>query len=209
MSPDLLELRLSELSDRIKEGRERAGLTLVQLGEKSGVSPSTIQKIESRQMTPSIAVILKIAVGLRIEPGDLIAPRNPPRLDIVVQRASNHMRIEASPDLLFEKLSAEIEGSELNCWRVVVAPRHEITLPQSQPFDEVLISIEKGQIEFYLADDTHVLSAGDTMHCRSKLLRGLRNQGRSGASYLIAGRFPKGSHEEMAASIGESADPLP
>ena len=56
MSADLIELRLVELSARIKKGRESESLTLVELGERSGVAPSTIQKIENRQMTPSIAV---------------------------------------------------------------------------------------------------------------------------------------------------------
>jgi transcriptional regulator with XRE-family HTH domain len=205
LSPDLLELRLAEVSDRIKDGREKSGLTLMQLGEQSGVAPSTIQKIESRQMTPSIAVIMKIAAGLQIEPADLIAPRNPARLDAVLQRAGNHGRISASAELSFEKLSADILGSELECWRVTVGPQCQIALPQPQTFEEVVIFTEKGRIELQFADGPFTLSAGDTLHCRSKMLTGLRNPDRRVASYLIAGRFPKGSYAGVAASIGEAS----
>jgi transcriptional regulator with XRE-family HTH domain len=60
MASDLIETRLSEISERIRKGRESQHLTLAELGQRSGVAPSTIQKIENRQMIPSILVILNL-----------------------------------------------------------------------------------------------------------------------------------------------------
>ena len=128
MSSDLIETRLSQISDRIRKGRENKHLTLVELGLRSGVAPSTIQKIENRQMTPSIVVILKIAAGLGLEGGDLIAPPNPSPRDTIIQRKGQHARIVVSKALMFEKLSADILGSELECWRIVIAAGHEMKL---------------------------------------------------------------------------------
>lgn len=90
MSSDFIELRLAELSNYIRRAREKIGLTLNELSEQSGVAPSTIQKIESRQIIPSIAVILKIAAGLGVETGEMIAPRSLPKVDIVVQRRGQY-----------------------------------------------------------------------------------------------------------------------
>src|ERR1700743_4010236 len=107
MSPDLLDIRLAEISERIRRGRVDRGLTLIQLGEISGVAPSTIQKIESRQMTPSITIILKIALGLGIEPGELIAPRDPSRLDVGVQREGRRARLGNTEKLTSAQISSE------------------------------------------------------------------------------------------------------
>lgn len=205
MSPELLELRLADVSERIRLGRERAELTLMQLSQQSGVAPSTIQKIESRQMIPSIAVIMKIAAGLRLEASDLIAPRDPLRLDIVVQRKDSHARLTDSPQLEFEKLSADILGSELGCWRVSMAPGFATTLPQPQSLDEVVIVVGSGTVELEFVGASYSLSTGDTLHCRSQRLKGFCNPGDSVASYLVTGRFPKGGQESLAANFGDSS----
>jgi transcriptional regulator with XRE-family HTH domain len=200
MADDLIEARLEELSDRIRRWREEAGLTLVELGEKSGVAPSTIQKIESRQMTPSIAVLLKIAFGLGIEAGDLIAPSDPAKLNIVVQKAGQHASIKASSKLRFEHLSAEILGCELECWRVIIAPGHQTSLPQPQMLGEQIIVCERGRVELVLDLQAYELSSGDTLHCRSKLMYGLSNRGRGEAAYLISGRFPHSLRAELGST---------
>jgi XRE family transcriptional regulator, regulator of sulfur utilization len=197
MSPDLLDTRLAEISERIRRGRVERGLTLIQLGEISGVAASTIQKIESRQMTPSITIILKIALGLGIEPGELIAPRDPSRLDVVVQREGRHARMANSKKLTSEKLSADIFGAELECWRIIMAPETTERLARPQTMTEQIIICERGEVELELDGMSYRLTAGDTLHCRSKTLYGLRNHGKTEASYLTAGRFPHSLHAEL------------
>ena len=99
MAKDLIEARVAELSERIRRWRGEVGLTLVELGQKSGVAASTIQKIERQQMIPSIAVLLKIAFGLGIEAGDLIAPRDLSKLNVILQEMGQHACIKASTKL--------------------------------------------------------------------------------------------------------------
>lgn len=203
MSADLIELRLVELSARIKKGRESESLTLVELGERSGVAPSTIQKIENRQMTPSIAVILKIATGLGIEPGDLIAPRNPSRLNTVLQRVGQFAKIVASDELRFEKLSADILGSELESWRIILGAGCEMKLSRPQQLDEQIIFCERGHVEFEFASQAQKfqLSAGDTLHCRTQLLNKVSNTGKGDAAYTMTGRFPHSVHASFTADL--------
>ncbi len=57
------------ISDRIRQARLAAGLTLADLGEKVGVSCTTIQKYEKGLMTPSSSQLLKLAraCGIRTE----------------------------------------------------------------------------------------------------------------------------------------------
>ena len=160
MSSDLIETRLSQISDRIRKGRENKHLTLVELGLRSGVAPSTIQKIENRQMTPSIVVILKIAAGLGLEGGDLIAPPNPSPRDTIIQRKGQHARIVVSKALMFEKLSADILGSELECWRIVIAAGHEMKLSSPAAMGEQIVFCERGQVELEFGSQVYRLRDG-------------------------------------------------
>ena len=190
MSPDLLDIRLAEISDRIRKNRVARGLTLIQLGEISGVAHSTIQKIESRQMTPSITINLKVAQGLGMEPGDLIAPRDPSRVDTVVQRAGEHARMAVSKKLTSEKLSADIFGAELECWRIILAPKHGERLARPQKLMEQIFVCEHGKVQLDLDGILYELAPGDTLHFRAKTLFGLRNLADTETSYVHGGRFP-------------------
>lgn len=57
------------IADRIRQARLAAGLTLVALGEKVGVSHTAIQKYEKGLLTPSSSQLLKLAraCGIRTE----------------------------------------------------------------------------------------------------------------------------------------------
>ena len=79
-----MESELALLSARVKACREEEGLTLLDLAERSGVAPSTVQKIEKGQMVPTIAVLMKIAAGLNTPPNSLAFRRGPaPRMRAV------------------------------------------------------------------------------------------------------------------------------
>lgn len=203
MSHDLIEMRLNEVSERIRRGREADNLTLVQLSERSGVSPSTIQKIENRQMTPSIAVIFKIASGLGMEPADLIAASNPTQLDIVLQRSGQHAQMNASDELRFDKLSADLQGSDLEFWRVSVAPNYNVRLVRPQKFDEQIFVCLSGRIELEIDGEKYQLSKGDTLHAKSKTLYEIRNPTGRPTVYLMAGRFPHEMGPELISMMNQ------
>ena len=61
----MVDEAIRKIGDRLARARESTGYTFQQLADLSGVAPSTIQKIEAGTMMPSIAVMMKIARGLR------------------------------------------------------------------------------------------------------------------------------------------------
>jgi transcriptional regulator with XRE-family HTH domain len=197
LTHDLLALRLQAIGDRIRKGRDAASLTLLQLAERSGVAPSTIQKIEGRQMTPSIAILFKIASGLNVEVADLIAATDPSPLDVIVQRANQHAVIAYPDEMAAEKISAEIVGANLECWRVKLTPGHHTVLDHPQTLPEQIIFCEKGTVFFDLGHVTIQLEAGDSMHCRHRQLHAFGNPGEVDAAYLITGNYPHSLHVEM------------
>ncbi|MBW2498426.1 MAG: helix-turn-helix transcriptional regulator [Deltaproteobacteria bacterium] len=60
------------MAKQIRGCRMEEGLTLQQLSTRSGVAASTIHKVESGQMVPTVAILLKIARGLGRRPDELV-----------------------------------------------------------------------------------------------------------------------------------------
>ena len=63
---------LADIARQVRAYRSADGLSLQQLATRSGVAASTIHKVESRQMVPTVVVLLKIAKGLGRRPEELI-----------------------------------------------------------------------------------------------------------------------------------------
>lgn len=55
----------------LRSWRERRGWSLRELGERSGVSYVTIQRIEAGRMSPTVGTLEKLARALGIEARDL------------------------------------------------------------------------------------------------------------------------------------------
>lgn len=55
------------VADRIKEFRKAANLTQKELGEKMGLTESTVNQYESGKLNPTILTIQKIAAALEVE----------------------------------------------------------------------------------------------------------------------------------------------
>lgn len=67
-----IQAALNDLARQLRASRARDGLTLQQLATRCGVAASTIHKIETQQMVPTVSVLLKIARGLGRRPQDLV-----------------------------------------------------------------------------------------------------------------------------------------
>jgi transcriptional regulator with XRE-family HTH domain len=60
----MIDQLLFNVGRQLRNLRAELGLSLRQLSNKVGVAPSTIQKIENNQISPTLSTMLKIAKGL-------------------------------------------------------------------------------------------------------------------------------------------------
>jgi transcriptional regulator with XRE-family HTH domain len=56
----------------LKLARVRAGMTLTELAEKSGVTPNTISQIERGGWVPQATTLYKLALALRVDAAVLV-----------------------------------------------------------------------------------------------------------------------------------------
>jgi len=66
------------MDGRLRQWRDRRGWSLRELGERSGVSYVTIQRIEAGTANPSVRVLQRLAEALEISLRDLF-PRERPK----------------------------------------------------------------------------------------------------------------------------------
>ena len=86
-----------DIARRVRNHRKKAALSLDALARASGVSKAMLSQIEQNKANPTVAVMYKIAQGLRIELSDLMGLDRPRRRFEVI-RADDSTQIFLSED---------------------------------------------------------------------------------------------------------------
>lgn len=195
---------LRHISQSIRSGREAAGLTLQELAKKSGVATSTIQKVETEQMIPSIAVVLKIASGLGKGPADLIGIRNDAPEIVHLRQAERH-RNGLEKKMLVERLSGDLFESSIEMWRVTMYPGVSSGKESILYNGEELIVCEEGTLYVEVGTECFSLDAGDTLHFRASIPHRWRNKGKTPVRFSITGTRPKQFRAAMHKRVANAA----
>ena len=64
---------------RVRAARQAAGLSQEALAEAAGLHPTFISNVERGYRVPSVPTLLRLANGLKIDPGDLVKGMKLPR----------------------------------------------------------------------------------------------------------------------------------
>jgi transcriptional regulator with XRE-family HTH domain len=156
---------LKRIAARVREWRDEAGLTLQQLGDRAGVSASTIHKIENLQTVPTIAVLLKVANGLNRRPSELLAEDDAGEQVAVLRGTERHeFMIENRARL--EHLAGMIPRNRIDFWRIYLEPGigagYDGVPWQFQ--GEVILLVEDGTLEAEIGGESYELCTGDSIH---------------------------------------------
>lgn len=157
-------------------------MTLQQVAARSGVAASTIQKVESQQMVPTIAVLFKIARGLGHSPVDLLDDSF--GMGDVIHRADPKSELDSGRPV---HLTGEMLDAQFSTWRVVHAPGQGLVAPGLGPRGEVLILCQKGQLEATVGDQIFMLLPGESLHCKTRKGFGWRAVGHEAAEFTVIG----------------------
>jgi transcriptional regulator with XRE-family HTH domain len=173
------------IAARVKRWREEARLTLQQLADRSGVSPSTIHKLENNQTVPTVTVFLKIAEGLGRLPSELLASETSAG-DVICTRREERLTIDDLDGTRLEKLANDLVNPELEMWRAVIQPGIGSDIAVVQDEGEMIVVCEEGEITFGIAGKDYVLKAGDSIHTKASIRHTWRSSGDVPAVTLFA-----------------------
>ena len=175
------------LSVIVRRLRHQAGLTLKDLGERSGLSSSALSKIENDQMSPTYDNIQRLADGLGIDVAELFAGRASTGIGsrLTVTRSGTGVRQRTS-QYTYEMLCADIARKRFVPLLTTVHARSVTEFPNlvthaGEEFVYILAGTVTLVTEHYAP---LTLATGDSCYFDSTMGHGLISAGDEAATLL-------------------------
>jgi transcriptional regulator with XRE-family HTH domain len=188
-SQEPVDTELVRIARRIREWREASGLTLQDLARRSDVATSTIQKVETFQMIPTVAVLLKIARGLGRSASEFVSGTEPVS-EVVHLTPEQRHPVGSRRRMVVERLSGDLLDAEVELWRVTVQPGRGSGREPLDYVGEEIVVCEEGKITFRIGEGDYVLGPGDSLHFKASAPHSWQNDGDVPARFLILGTVP-------------------
>lgn len=148
--PSLAEV-LAEVGPRLRRIRDQRGITLTELADATGISKSTLSRLESGQRKPSLELLLPIAEAHQVPIDELVgAPEvGDPRVRFVPQDRNGRVVIP---------LTRQAGG--LQAWKVIIEPTAEEPKLRIHEGYEWLYVLA-GDLRLIVADHDITMGAGE------------------------------------------------
>lgn len=178
-----------QIAGQLKGQRARRAWTLEQLAEASGVSRGMLSKIERGEVSPTAALLSRVANALDVPLSDLLSPPEVPR---AVQRRADRPRWQ-DPDTGFvrETVSPALTGSTVEIVEVELPPhaRVDYRLPPPAPYRQHLLVLS-GSLRVH-QDGSQELARGDALYMAPEGEFSFENPGATACRYLVVMERPR------------------
>ena len=197
-----------QIGERLRSRRQEAGLSLRDLAERLGVSPSLISQIERGRANPSVSTLYAIVAELDISLDELLFDRRMDRSSArearpdasvpdspsgPIQRGNQRTRIRLASGVIWERLTTRSEpGTEFLYVIYEVggasSPDDAYQRHSGHEWGYVL----SGSLRVTIGFDDHVLQPGDAVSLESTTPHRLVNAGDTPvhAIWFVEGRDP-------------------
>jgi transcriptional regulator with XRE-family HTH domain len=149
-APDATSV-LAGVAGRLRRLRTERGLTLVELSERTGISKSTLSRLETGQRKPSLELLLPIAHAYSVALNELVgAPEvGDPRI-----RPQTHQRGTRTVVPLTQ------QPSGMHAWKLLIPPEHK--RPQLKSHDGYeWLYVLSGELRLLLGGHDITMTAGE------------------------------------------------
>jgi len=176
------------VGDRIKSARVQRNYSLNDLAKRSGVSASTIHKVENYVMVPTVTTLLKIAKGLEKGLHFFIDDADAEKAYMLIRRHEGTLSTVKSQKILIRALSSKFDYTHLEVHHGTIErggnSGREGILHENE---EVAICL-KGRIEFVIGSERIVLERLDSIHIKGGVHHRWRNvwSGRSEVLFIFS-----------------------
>jgi transcriptional regulator with XRE-family HTH domain len=148
---DLIDAALDGVGRRLKRLRSQRGVTLAELSETTGISKSTLSRLETGGRRPSLELLLPLAQAFRVPLDELVgAPEvGDPRVRLKPRRVHGRTVVPLSPN------SAGVQA-----WKILIpASQTEPALRTHEGYEWLYVLT--GRMRLILGDHDLVLGAGE------------------------------------------------
>ncbi|TDU83708.1 XRE family transcriptional regulator [Kribbella voronezhensis] len=142
---------LEQVAGRLKDVRTRRRLTLAEVTEATGISKSTLSRLETGQRRPTLELLLALSHVYRVPLGDLVAApeQGDPRIHLKAGQVKGRTVIP---------LTRRPDGTQ--AWKIVIPPGMVTPEPRAHEGREWLYVLS-GRMRVVLGDEDWVLGPGE------------------------------------------------
>ena len=170
---------------KIKELRKERRLSLRQLAEMAALAPSTIQKVESNRISPTLGTVLRIAQAFGKDPRYFLDGFGP-LPEVAFQRPSERTRV-AVPDRNFtiEPLTPDVRDPAFSAVTLIIGPGAKVAHRVFPHHGEELQYCLQGEVEYTVEGKKYRLRPGDSLRFKTHLPHRWANVGKGEARLLM------------------------
>ena len=160
------------LGARIASYREKNGITLEEMAQRTGLEQSFLQAVEEQDLYPSLGPLLKIARSLGVRLGTFLddkVSKDPliVRLAERQQQLVTHRGEKGPVETVFYPLGRGKVDRHMEPFYVELNPREGGEPKLSSHEGEEFIVVTKGRVELIYGQETFTLEPGDSMYYNS------------------------------------------
>jgi len=188
MTPDLKdELRELNLGQKIKTLRERLGLSLQEVADKTNFSKPILSQIENDVVAPPVATLMRIAKALNVNIGYFFQEEESGNKAVIVrknERKQVFRRIHEDPSKIgyyYEALAYPKADKRMEPFHVKFEAVKKEDLIFLTHKGEEFVFILEGQLEFTYEDQVYLLDPGDSLYFDSSFPHAFRALGKKQA----------------------------
>ena len=165
------EVRVGE---RIKELRERKGLSLKEVADLTGFSTALLSQMENHLVSPSLGTIVKLARALSVKVGDFLGETEGEPFTIVRKDERKMVSRFASKEGVkygysYESLGFDKKDRHMEPFIVTLEPATVKAAKTSVHEGEEFIFVLEGEMEVILGNHTDILYPGDSIYYDSTI----------------------------------------
>jgi transcriptional regulator with XRE-family HTH domain len=155
----IIAAALDAVGPRLKRLRSQRGITLTELSQTTGISKSTLSRLETGQRRPSLELLLPLAQAYRVPLDELVgAPEvGDPRVRLKPRRVHGRTVIQLTPN-----------PGGVQAWKILIPASQTEPAPRAHEGYEWLYVLS-GEMRLILGDHDLVLSAGEVAEFDTRL----------------------------------------
>jgi transcriptional regulator with XRE-family HTH domain len=186
---DMAEENINEpkfdVGKRLKSFRDKAGLSLRQLGKESGVAFTTIQKIESGAISPTVGMLMRISRGLKIKMTALLEEESDPRTVHFIRKGDRISASDRQQDIEVQYIAQNLANPKMfGFYLTVGSGEGSGAEPLLHGGEEIVIGLQ-GTITFIIEEEKYAIHAGDCLHFKSTIPHHWKNDGKKTAKFYL------------------------
>ena len=165
---------LEELGPRLRSAREQRGLTLDAVARKTGVSTSTLSRLENGRRRPSLDLLLPLALVYRVDLDTLVG---------VPGTGEHHIRMR--PRVIRSRVVVPLTGrtAGAHTWKIIVRPDESVPELRTHP-GRAWMYVLSGRLRLIVGEDDVVLERGECAEFDTTTPHWFGGDGASGAEII-------------------------